>query len=111
MRRVLTGYAMYFNKKYKRVGHLYEGRYKAVAVLSDEYLLYVTRYIHRNPLKLKAEKQQFTSISYFLGDKKANWIKPDEILHYFNDSNPNLSYKSFVEDDKNEVELENLTLE
>lgn len=111
MRRILTGYAMYFNQKYRRVGHLFEGRYKAAAVLTDEYLTYVTRYIHRNPLNSKKAKTEYTSLPYYVGEKKANWIKPDVILEYFNANNPKLSYQGFVEDDLNDFDLGSLTLE
>ena len=45
-----TRYTMYFNRKYKRVGSLYQDVYKAVMVGSDEQLLHLTRYIHRNPV-------------------------------------------------------------
>lgn len=113
MRRVLTAYAMYFNSKYKRVGHLFQSRYKAAVVLSDEYLLYLTRYIHRNPVKLSepAFFPKFTSYPYYLREKRASWIKPQEILTYFNEENANLSYKSFMEDSANEIPLGELTLE
>ena len=113
MRRVLTAYAMYFNSKYKRVGHLFQSRYKAVVVLNDEYLTYLTRYIHRNPLKL-AEPNfflKFTSYPYYLKKQYASWIKPEEILTYFSSNNPSLSYRSFVEEKANEFDLSELTLE
>ena len=45
-----TRYVMYFNKKYDRVGPLFQGVYKAVVVETDEQLLYLSGYIHRNPL-------------------------------------------------------------
>ncbi|MDP3888441.1 MAG: transposase, partial [bacterium] len=44
-------YSMFFNKKYKRVGSLFQDVYKAVRVESEEQLLYLTSYIHRNPLE------------------------------------------------------------
>ena len=52
---------MYFNRRHKRVGRLYQNVYKAVLVNSDEQLLHLTRYIHRNPqpsLASKASKGQ-----------------------------------------------------
>ncbi len=45
---LFTRYTMYFNKKYKRVGPLFQSVYKAVLVNTDEQLVYLTRYIHRN---------------------------------------------------------------
>lgn len=52
MRKLGTGYAMYFNKKYERVGSLFQGKFKAVLVNRDEYLTYLPYYIHLNPLDL-----------------------------------------------------------
>ena len=52
MRKVTTGYSMYFNKKYERTGSLFEGRYKSKHADSDEYLKYLFSYIHLNPVKL-----------------------------------------------------------
>ena len=51
MKRVLTRYAMYFNKKYQRTGALIANRYKSQPVEIDEYFLSVIRYIHQNPIK------------------------------------------------------------
>lgn len=45
-----TSYSMYFNKKYKRVGHLFQDRFKQTIVESDEQLLYLTKYLHLNPV-------------------------------------------------------------
>lgn len=52
MRKLGTGYARYFNEKHKRVGPLFQGRFKATHVDSDEYLKYLFSYIHLNPIKL-----------------------------------------------------------
>ena len=48
------------NKRHKRVGHLYQGRYKAFLVDADNYLLVVSRYIHLNPVRIKALKKKGT---------------------------------------------------
>jgi len=53
MQKLGTGYTMYFNKKYKRVGGLCQGRFKAVHVTSHSHLLYIPFYIHANPLLKK----------------------------------------------------------
>jgi len=52
MRKLLTGYSMYFNKKYKRTGKLYEGVFKSTHIDKDNYLKYIYSYIHLNPAKL-----------------------------------------------------------
>jgi len=52
MQKVSTAYTMYFNKKYKRTGSLFAGRFKAQHVDNDNYLKYLFAYIHLNPVKL-----------------------------------------------------------
>jgi len=52
IKKILTSYSMYFNKKHKRTGTLFESRFKAKHVDSDEYLKYLFAYIHLNPVKL-----------------------------------------------------------
>jgi len=53
MRRLLTGYAVYFNRRHKRAGHLFQNRYKSLVCGDDQYLLLLVRYIHLNPLRAK----------------------------------------------------------
>ena len=52
MRKLGTGYTMYFNEKYQRIGVLFQGKFKAIPITSDEYLLHLSRYIHLNPVDL-----------------------------------------------------------
>lgn len=95
MRRLLTTYAMYFNSRYDRVGHLFQSSYKAVLVDKDEYLLHLSRYIHLNPSELTGiilVNYQYSSYAYFLRRKRASWVKPDFILSYFSSN-----YEDFVE--------------
>jgi len=106
MIRLCTSYSMYFNKKYERIGHLFQDRYKGALVLDDSYLLHLSRYINLNPkktIKGKINFQEFTSYPYYLGLKKASWLKPDFVLEYFSNKeigNYNGSYKKFVEEYK-----------
>ena len=51
MRRLLTGYAVSFNRKYNRHGHLFQNRYKSILCQEDPYLKELVRYIHLNPLR------------------------------------------------------------
>ena len=53
MQKLSTSYSMYFNKKYKRTGSLFEGKFKSKSATYDPYLKYLFSYIHLNPLKLK----------------------------------------------------------
>lgn len=52
MQKVCTGYVMYYNKKYKRTGSLFEGKFKSRYTDTDKYLKYIFSYIHLNPIKL-----------------------------------------------------------
>jgi len=99
MQSLCTRYTMYFNKKYKRVGHLYQGVYKAVFVENEEQYLYLTKYIHRQALASQGQTLQDQPSSYedYLGLRHTEWVKPKEILSHFSETSPSLSYRSFVE--------------
>ena len=56
MRKLGTGYTNYFNKKYNRVGSLFQGKFKSVGITTDAHLLHLPYYIHSNPLDLVAPK-------------------------------------------------------
>ena len=51
MRCLLTGYALYYNRKYRRRGHLFQNRFKSIVCEKETYLLELVRYIHLNPLR------------------------------------------------------------
>ncbi len=53
MQRFNTSYTVYFNRKHRRSGHVYQGRYKAILIQADEYLLEISRYVHLNPVRIK----------------------------------------------------------
>ena len=107
MNSICTRYTMYFNKKYKRIGRLYQDVYKAVLVENEMQLLYLTAYIHRNPtigkrLRTKGDPfrawfSQPSSYPEYLGQKQTKWVSTDEILSFFSKNNPQLSYQNFVE--------------
>lgn len=61
-----TSYASYFNKKYQRVGHVFENRFKSKNVEDFNYILNLVRYIHQNPVKAKIDKmEKYKWSSYF----------------------------------------------
>jgi putative transposase len=67
MLKLTTSYALYFNKKYDRVGALYEGPYRAKYADSDRYLKYLFAYIHLNPFRSKdSQPQTFFDVNRFL---------------------------------------------
>lgn len=94
MRRVLTTYSMYFNKKYDRVGPLFQSRYLAKRINSDSYLYHISRYIHRNPKRWR--DHEFSSLRYYTGEAQADWVRPALIMGLF-DNSPQ-SYLDFVAD-------------
>jgi len=57
MRQLNANYAIYFNKKYKRTGHLWQGRYSSWYIVNEEYLYSLFRYIEHNPLKAKLSQE------------------------------------------------------
>ena len=99
-----VSYATYFNRKRGRHGHLFQGRFKAILVEADEYLKYLSRYIHLNPVRAMmvsaASKYKWSSYSYFIGKKKPpGFIETDWILSSFgkNKKEAQKNYKDFVE--------------
>jgi len=100
---LFTRYSMYFNKKYHRVGSLFQGKYKATNVINKDYLLDLTRYIHKNPLKYTSDlTDAYSSYPAYLGLTNTDWVNKDLVLNYFNESpfikfNKIKSYQEFVE--------------
>lgn len=119
MRSLITRYSMYFNKKYERVGSLFQGRYKAILINDESYLLHLSRYIHLNPSEYTQDLENaYSSYADYLGKRKTLWVNPGIIISFFN-QNTGLefkkfnSYKDFVEKyerDSSRI-LGNLTLE
>jgi putative transposase len=113
LRRLVTNYVMYFNRRYGRVGRLFQGPYKAVLVEKEGHLLHLTRYIHQNPTLTKGFLNEYPYSSYpnYLGEKKNDWLNTESILSFFRGSKKedlNLkgfgNYKEFVETFKKEPE-------
>lgn len=94
MRSLSTAYSMYFNKKYKRVGPLFQQRYRAVRITDDGQLLHISRYIHLNPDQY--DSYEWSSLSAYLGNYQADWIKPQRVLELFDGER----YAKFVDDYK-----------
>ena len=63
MQKIVTAYVMYYNKKYKRTGGLFEGKFKAEHLDTDKYLKYIFSYIHLNPIKLIDKNWKETGIT------------------------------------------------
>ena len=106
---LFTRYSMYFNKKYKRVGPLFQSIYKATNVIDKEHLLYISKYIHLNPSE-KANKliDAYSSYSDYLGITNTQWLNKFIVLTEFNKSSymkyhKIKTYKQFVEEYKEDL--------
>ena len=112
---IFTRYSMYFNKKYKREGPLFQGKYKATNVINKDYLLDISRYIHKNPLKYTSDLlNTYSSYAHYMGNINLIWVNKNIVLDYFNEStfmkhNNIKTYKFFVEEFKYQDELLDLT--
>lgn len=119
MRSLMTRYSMYFNKKYDRVGSLFQGRYKAVLIENEQYLLHLSRYIHLNPAEYTQDLVgAHSSYADYLGIRNTKWVNAEELLSFFNqrvlpDFKKINSYRDFVEKYKTDSSalLGNLVLE
>jgi len=65
MKRLLTGYAMHYNRRHKRSGHLFQNRYKSILCQEDAYLLELVRYMHLNPIRAKLVESIKCPFSFF----------------------------------------------
>jgi putative transposase len=87
MHRVLTGYSQYYNRRYGRVGHLLQGRHKAILCQTDQYLSELVRYIHLNPVRAKMvrkpEEYRYSSHRAYLGLETTNLVDVDSVLRHY----------------------------
>lgn len=120
MNSLALRYVIYFNRKYRRTGGLFQDVYKAVSVETDGQLLHLSRYIHQNPLgknKLLRKStlsnflSQPSSYPEYLGQRKTSWIETQGISSYFSKTNPNLTYQAFVEEAEDTSLIQKLLLD
>ena len=112
MQRFNTAYITYYNLRHHRSGHLYQGRYKAILVEADEYLLELSRYIHLNPVRLKKYRETsleekskilkdyiWSSLPGYLKIKsREDFARYDAVLGYMggDDKKGRIRYRGFV---------------
>ncbi|HAK59751.1 MAG TPA: hypothetical protein DCO77_05125 [Nitrospiraceae bacterium] len=105
MRKQLTWYAQYFNRRHKRTGHLFENRYKSVLCEEDDYLLALVRYIHLNPIRAKIiqtieelDRYPWTGHRAMIGKANNPWMDRDAVLSEFGRTRKKaiLHYRRFV---------------
>lgn len=90
---VCTSYAVYFNKKYRRVGPIFQDIYKAVKVQNDAQLMHVSRYIHLNPEDYLI--WQASSAGVYLGLRNLDWLQSEKVMGLFEGVG---EYKRFLND-------------
>lgn len=104
MQHINGAYTNYFNMKRKRSGHLFQGRYKAIVIEADEYVLQLSRYIHLNPVRVnlvaKPEEYRWSSYPEYIGARKRpEWLETSFILDYFGKGEDRFrKYRGFVEE-------------
>ncbi len=104
MRHINGAYTTYFNVKRKRAGHLFQGRYKAILVEADKYLMELSSYIHLNPVRVgiveKPEQYQWSSYRSYTGHSEPEWLRTGFILGCFakKPADAQKKYRTFVED-------------
>jgi REP element-mobilizing transposase RayT len=97
-------YTMYFNKKYKTVGHLFQGRYKVILCDRDKYLLTLVKYIHLNPVRARVVKRvheyRWSSHNSYAGKSGDGIIDRDQVLRMFSEDKRTAMqlYKAYIED-------------
>jgi putative transposase len=79
-----SSYTQWFNRRHSRVGHLFQGRYKAFLVEKGRYLLALLRYIHENPVKARVverpEDHRWSSDRFYRSGRGPSWLDLDEVL-------------------------------
>jgi len=114
MKRITVSYVYYFNKKYKRVGHLFQDRFKSEVIEQDSYILCLARYIYQNPVKAgiihKAADYKWSSYNGYLngGNCLAEMLDVDIILSLFSDDREIAlkKYENYMNEESKETFLD-----
>lgn len=105
MQRLLTGYAVTYNRRHRRFGHLFQNRYKSILCQEDPYMLELVRYIHLNPLRATRVsdyralgRHPYCGHSVILGRRNNDWQEVDYVLRLFGDTHATARgrYREFV---------------
>jgi hypothetical protein len=105
MRSLLTGYAGAFNRRHRRIGHLFQNRYKSILVEEEPYLLELVRYIHLNPLRVglvdtlaALDRYPWSGHSVLMGRVGRPWQAVDHVLGQYGNrvGEARRRYRAFV---------------
>lgn len=111
MRRFLTGHAVYYNRRHRRHGHLFQNRYKSIVCEEDPYFKELVRYIHLNPLRVGAvadlaalERYPWCGHADVLGKRRNPWQAIDYVLRWFGrtEKSARAAYRRFVASGKDQ---------
>lgn len=100
MKCINVSYAFYFNKKYNRVGHLFQDRFRSEVIDMDNYLLFAARYIHNNPVKAgivdSPEKYEWSSYGSYLGRKPITGLVDTSLILEMFSGKTDIALNEFV---------------
>lgn len=106
MRRFLSGYAISYNRRYRRYGHLFQNRYKSIVCEEDQYFKELVRYIHLNPLRAglvetlaKLDRYKWCGHSVIMNHCQNQWQDTRYVLKWFDrkERDAKKFYKEFIE--------------
>jgi putative transposase len=99
MQGLQQSYTQYFNRKHHKVGHLFQGRYKAILCEKDEYLLTLVRYIHLNPIRAKLVQKlddyPYSGHREYCAVRASEVLAPDRVLDMLGGR---VAYRRFVQE-------------
>ena len=107
MRRLLSGYATYPNRRHQRFGHLFQNRYKSIVCEEDTYFKELVRYLHLNPLRAqlvdslgRLEHYRWCGHALVLGRRRNDWQDSDYVLQWFGNrtGEARKAYRGFVKE-------------
>src|SRR3972149_11499529 len=118
MRKLLTWYAQYFNRRHNRTGHLFENRYKSILCDEDNYLLALVRYIHLNPLRAgilktiqELDRYPWSGHNAIIGKTDFSWMDTEHVLAQFGSTRRKAlyEYRSFIREGAAQGHVKELT--
>jgi REP element-mobilizing transposase RayT len=118
MRKLLTWYAQYFNRKHRRTGHLFENRYKSILCDEDNYLIALIRYIHLNPVRAnivttlaELDRYPWSGHRTLIGKAKHTWMDVAHVLSTFGSTRRKAvnEYRRFMREGLGQGRLPELT--
>ena len=97
--RAFNSYTQYFNRKHRKIGHLFQGRYKAIVCERDEYLLSLIRYIHQNPVRAKLvrsiDEYRYSGHGAYAEGRVSEVLEPGRVLEMIGGR---AGYRRFVQE-------------